>query len=60
MGEEEGSVGVGEVSAQRGTNWYYKIIQIVGALWLAIKPFYISVRKHGFRSSFISYFIKEI
>ena len=39
---------------------YYKIIQIVRALWLAIKPFYMSVCKHGFRSSFISYFIKEM
>ena len=39
---------------------FYKIIQIVRALWLAIKPFYISVCKHGFRSSFISYFIKEM
>ena len=38
----------------------YKIIQIVHALWLAIKPFYMSVCKHGFRSSFISYFIKEM
>ena len=38
---------------------HYKIIQIVSALWLAIKPFYMSVCKHGFRSSFISYFIKE-
>ena len=38
----------------------YKIIQIVCALWLAIKPFYMSVCKHGFRSSFISYFIKEM
>ena len=38
----------------------YKIIQIVRALWLAIKPFYMSVCKHGFRSSFISYFIKEM
>ena len=27
-------------------------------LWLAIKPFYMSVCKHGFRSSFITYFIK--
>ena len=26
----------------------YKIIQIVRALWLAIKPFYMSVCKHGF------------
>ena len=34
---------------------FYKIIQIVRALWLAIKPFYMSVCKHGFRSSFISY-----
>ena len=33
----------------------YKIIQTVRALWLAIKPFYMSVCKHGFRSSFISY-----
>ena len=30
------------------------------ALWLAIKPFYMSVCKHGFRSSFISYFIEEM
>ena len=37
-----------------------KIIQIERALWLAIKPFYMSVCKHGFRSSFISYFIKEM
>ena len=35
---------------------FYKIIQIVRALWLAIKPFYMSVCKHVFRSSFISYF----
>ena len=35
---------------------FYKIIQIVLALWLAIKPFYMSVCKDGFRSSFISYF----
>ena len=40
--------------------YFYKIIQIVRALWLAIKPFYMSVCKHGFRSSFISYFIKEM
>ena len=33
---------------------FYKIIQIVSALWLAIKPFNMSVCKHGFRSSFIS------
>ena len=39
--------------------YYYKIIQIVRALWLAIKPFYMSVCKHGFRSSFISYFMKD-
>ena len=39
---------------------FYKIIQIVRALWLAIKPFYMSVCKHDFRSSFISYFIKEM
>ena len=38
----------------------YKLIQIVHVLWLAIKPFYISVCKHGFRSSFIGYFIKEM
>ena len=38
---------------------FYKIIQIVHALWLAIKQFYMSVCKHGFRSSFISYFIKD-
>ena len=38
----------------------YKIIQIVRALWLAIQPFYMSVCKHGFRSYFISYFIKEM
>ena len=31
-----------------------KIIQIVHALWLAIKPFYMSVCKHGFCSSFHS------
>ena len=37
------------------TNCIYKIIQIVRALWLAIKPFYMSVCQHGFRSSFISY-----
>ena len=29
---------------------YYKIIQIVRALRLAIKPFYMSVCKHGFHS----------
>ena len=28
----------------------YKIIQIVRALWLAIKPFYMSVCKHGFHT----------
>ena len=28
----------------------YKIIQIVCALWLAIKPFYMSVCKHGFHT----------
>ena len=39
---------------------FYKIIQIVCALWLAIKSFYMSVCKHGFHSSFISYFIKEM
>ena len=39
---------------------FYKIIQIVRVLWLAIKPFYMSVCKHGFCSSFISYFIKEM
>ena len=39
---------------------FYKIIQIVRALWLAIKPFYMGVCKHGFRSTFISYFIKEM
>ena len=39
---------------------YYKIIQIVRALWLAIKPFYMSLCKYGFRSSLISYFIKEM
>ena len=38
----------------------YKIIQIVRALWLAIKPFNMSACKHGFRSSFISYFKKEM
>ena len=32
------------------------MIQIVRVLWLAIKPFYMSVYKHGFCSSFISYF----
>ena len=30
----------------------YKIIQIVRMLWLAIKPFYMSVCKHGFRSPY--------
>ena len=39
---------------------YYKIIQILRALWLTIKPFYMSVCTHGFRSSLISYFIKEM
>ena len=39
---------------------FYKINQIVHALWLAMKPFYMSICKHGFRSSFISYFIKEM
>ena len=39
---------------------YYKIIQILRALGLAIKPFYMSVCTHGFRSSLISYFIKEM
>ena len=34
--------------------YIYKIIQIVSALWLAIKPFYMSVCKHSFRSSSIS------
>ena len=29
---------------------FYKIIQIVRALWLAIKPFYMSVCKHGFHT----------
>ena len=28
----------------------YKIIQIVRVLWLAIKPFYMSVCKHGFHT----------
>ena len=28
----------------------YKIIQIVHALWLAIKPFYMSKCKHGFHT----------
>ena len=41
-------------------NILYKIIQIVHTLWLAIKPFYMSVCKHGFHSSFISYFLKEM
>ena len=36
------------------TRVFYKIIQLVRALWLAIKPFYTSVCKHGFRSSFAS------
>ena len=59
-------IGLHEVLLQeRGicllTSWactigIYKIIQIVRALWLAIKPFYMSVCKHGFRSSFISWF----
>ena len=38
-----------------GLMFFYKIIQIVHALRLAIKPFYMSVCKHGFCSSFISY-----
>ena len=42
------------------TRVFYKIIQIVRALWLVLKLFYMSVCKHGFRSSFISYFIKEM
>ena len=46
--------------AKRFSTRIYKIIQIVRALWLAIKPFYMSVYKHGFCSSFISYFIKEM
>ena len=29
---------------------FYKIIQIVCALWLAIKLFYMSVCKHGFHT----------
>ena len=41
------------IRSPRSFTWYYKIIQIVGALWLAIKTFYTSVCKHGFRSSFI-------
>ena len=28
----------------------YKIIQIVHTLWLAIKPFYMSICKHGFHT----------
>ena len=28
----------------------YKIIQIVRTLWLAIKPFYMNVCKHGFHT----------
>ena len=44
----------------RGDISIYKIIQVVRALLLAIEPFYMSVCKHGFRPSFISYFIKEI
>ena len=39
------------VSVYKQKNKRYKIIQIVRALWLAIKPFYMSVCKHGFRSS---------
>ena len=35
--------------------FFYKIIQIVCTLWLAIKPFYMSICKHSFRSSFISW-----
>ena len=35
--------------------FFYKIIQIVCALWLAIKPFYMSVCKHSFCSSFINW-----
>ena len=60
-----GVVGDGGVSTPdisffpRLTIRLYKIIQIVRALWLAIKPFYMSVCKHGFRSSFISYFMKD-
>ena len=38
----------------------YKIIQIVRALWSAKKASYMSVCKRGFRSPFVSYFIKEM
>ena len=31
---------------------FYRIIQIVCALWLAIKPFYMSVCKHGFHTEY--------
>ena len=45
---------------RKKTKLHYKIIQIVRALWLAIKPFYMSVCKHGFRSSFISYLLDKL
>ena len=35
--------------------FFYKIIQIVCVLWLAIKPFYMCVCKHSFHFSFISW-----
>ena len=40
------------------TRVFYKIIQIVRALWLVIKLFYMGVCKHGFRSSFISFLFR--
>ena len=49
-----------EWGTKKGFIIFYKIIQIVRTLWLAIKPFYMSVCKHGFRSSFISYFISYL
>ena len=31
---------------------FYGIIQIVHGLWLAIKPFYMRVCKHGFHTEY--------
>ena len=59
-GNEPGKLRVAFKINSGNKSSFYKIIQIVRALWLAIKPFYMSVCKHGFRSSFISYFIKEM
>ena len=50
------SINEGNISTMK----FFKIIQIVRAFRLAIKPFYMSICKHGFCSSFISYFIKEM